>query len=671
MASLADLKLRTAHAPLRVGTAVATLVTLSGAQVPPPPNQEVALPTESTGCLVYGQSVRPKLGAEIWNVESRMHCQARCQQDPDCGRFRYHEDTKGCQLAPKDSWYINDHHCMSAFGAKRCVAGPRECPLIPDWCNEVPDADKFPAETQLDTNTAFSTGLQPPNMQCWPNGENEWPRLCNEEPITVLEDSQTGWSGLCQGLHKIDNIPRGKTCADVCKEDLWCSEWALVKNANNEEQCWAGLGDRCYKNHGYEGQLVHAQRIMHGHFRVLRDLKYAEVDGLVHVDVTNEKGMATTADLDGTTRCKNTCLSLVNCQIWIYHKSSGCWIEWPLKHRIKYPATKQSWGIGGSTDVVAGQYLQRVCGNLSGDVQASPVVPSTTPVPVPPTPAVSVLPTLCEPNNTLQLTAACQCASNVDSEECMMGQYCWEGNSCSNWPKPPGRTIPDDNTDGLGDDGEEEFGVTDSHVNDIIRMTMLVLMCLVCCGTASIGWVCMKGKGRDSGVRELEEDNYDERDADDSSPASEDFKRVQPTHADFVSRSVPLVMAPPPPAPVVAYTNYPRAAAQQAYMPVATSSASRGMVEVPAGTPGAMPMMENRNGGLVALPTLRLGGASPARMMNDPGPPTVCRYCGNVFMKDSTFCRKCGEPRSVFDMMDTNHDGFVTKEEWDRFGMGP
>lgn len=483
----------------------------------------------------------------------------------------------------------------------------------------------------------------------------------------MLEDSQNGWKALCQDLKQVDNIPEGKTCSDMCKEDLWCSEWALVKNWKGEEQCWAGLGDRCYKTHGYEGQLVQAQRIMHGHHRVLRDLRFAEVDGLVYVDVTNDGGITATAQADGAQRCKNTCLSLVNCQIWIYHKSSGCWIEWPYKHRVQYPATAASWGIARSQDVVAGEYMQRVCGDLSGTPGVAPAPP---PLPNQPITPGAPLPTVCETNNKAPLTAACQCASNVDGNECMPGMYCWEGNTCASSPKPD-RTLPDED-----DDEIIPVASNGSDWEKIVVVVLLLALIIVCCGLAGAGlmFMVMGSKSRASASTLQLSEVDDERDEAESNGKEANFTHAAP---GFVSRAVPLL----PTTTATAYApfaNQPRGQQppQVAYTPLATSSSvsrqSTPMVEVPAGTPGAMPMMDNGSGRLVALPTglptLRLGGA---RDMRDPGPPKVCRNCGNVFMPDAVFCRRCGEPRSVFDMIDTNHDGFITPEEWKRFGMEP
>eukprot|EP00929_Paragymnodinium_shiwhaense_P030788 TRINITY_DN17383_c0_g2_i1.p1 TRINITY_DN17383_c0_g2~~TRINITY_DN17383_c0_g2_i1.p1 ORF type:complete len:700 (+),score=149.76 TRINITY_DN17383_c0_g2_i1:48-2102(+) len=642
-----------------------------------------ALPTESTGCLVYGQSVRPKMGAEIWHIESRMHCQAKCQENPECGKFRYHEDTKGCQLAPKDSWYINDRHCHGAYGNSHCVAGPSACEPIPQWCNAVPDPTKFPADSQLESNKAWPMNLQPPNMQCWPHGPNEWPRLCGEEPVTVLEDTAKGWNGLCQGLDPINTMPKGKTCADMCKDDLWCSEWALVQNHKGEERCWVGLGNRCYKTHGYEGKLVAAQRIMHGHYRVLRDMKYAQVDGLVHVDVSDDGGLSATPEAEGTKRCKNQCLSLVNCQIWVYFKTTGCWMEWPYKNRIKYPATKASWGISRTPDVVAGEYMQRVCGNLSGTAPAAPPAPAlpapvpvpAAPVPVPvpadgsevvppavvppavvpptvvpelapaPAPAPVAEPaTVCETSDDAPLAQPCLCESDASTNECLVGMYCWEGNICSNIPKPESRQIDDE----VFDDADSTTVAPvvaaavpfDRHAVLTIVLIVAVIFCAGLIG-AALMTLCLRLCSKDGSSSALELQAFFE--GEDDSPASPD-RLDSPVVGMAHAYPVPMHGAP----------------MQAAY---ATPVVTR-MVEVPAGTPGAIPVLATSGGTTSApLPTLRLGAGRN-------GAPRVCT-CGSVFAADSVFCRKCGEPRSVFDMIDTNGDGVVTQEEWRRFGMEP
>merc|ERR1712216_385263 len=478
------------------------------------------------------------------------------------------------------------------------------------------------------------------------------------EPVTVLEDSQNGWKALCQDLKQVDNIPEGKTCSDMCKEDLWCSEWALVKNWKGEEQCWAGLGDRCYKTHGYEGQLVQAQRIMHGHHRVLRDLRFAEVDGLVYVDVTNDGGITATAQADGAQRCKNTCLSLVNCQIWIYHKSSGCWIEWPYKHRVQYPATAASWGIARSQDVVAGEYMQRVCGDLSGTPGVAPAPP---PLPNQPITPGAPLPTVCETNNKAPLTAACQCASNVDGNECMPGMYCWEGNTCASSPKPD-RTLPDEDDDEIipvasnGSDWEKiVVGIAPCSHHRLLRPS----------GSrtdvhgdgvevARFGFdaTAVRSGGREGRSREQWEGS--------EFHACSPWLRIESGAAvanNYGDRLRPLCQP----------ASWAAAATGGVYAPCdllfgeQAKHADGGSARRHAGG-DADDGRRQRKAGCTANPSLGWG-ARHARPWTTESLPELRKR----LHASAVFCRRCGEPRSVFDMIDTNHDGFITPEEWKRF----
>eukprot|EP00929_Paragymnodinium_shiwhaense_P114070 TRINITY_DN82393_c0_g1_i1.p1 TRINITY_DN82393_c0_g1~~TRINITY_DN82393_c0_g1_i1.p1 ORF type:complete len:1022 (-),score=195.67 TRINITY_DN82393_c0_g1_i1:123-3188(-) len=434
---------------------------------------------ETTGCLVYGMGITNYIGGEKWHIADRMACQKLCQEDPDCEKFRYHEDTAGCLLGGAGSSYVNDDHCMGKFGSKNCVAGPRVCDEVPAWCFEVPDPAKFPGKTQEETNEAWSTGLQPPNLQCWPHGDDEWPRECKEEPVTTLKDKASGWPGVCEGL-KQTNLPEGVTCEEKCKGSIWCAEFVETKSG----ECWMGQGVNCYKKHPWNDDVVTSKRFMHGHYRVIRDLKGAQVKGVVPIDVSGDDG---NLDLDvnvGMDRCRSTCLGLINCQIWTYSHSGGCFIEWPYHKAIDYPATTWSWGIGlpeKDQTVIGGEFLQRMCGHLS-DPSATTTT-AAAPVPVTQTsakcstlvcpsglelnteaaaldcagavcsaeaessdvktccvkPAPALVP--CTPNDNSPLSTACKCAATATLNDCGSGNYCWSDGSCNAEPKVP-TTLP-------------------------------------------------------------------------------------------------------------------------------------------------------------------------------------------------------------------------------------
>eukprot|EP00929_Paragymnodinium_shiwhaense_P023955 TRINITY_DN14879_c0_g1_i2.p1 TRINITY_DN14879_c0_g1~~TRINITY_DN14879_c0_g1_i2.p1 ORF type:complete len:386 (+),score=49.21 TRINITY_DN14879_c0_g1_i2:1022-2179(+) len=231
---------------------------------------------------------------------------------------------------------------------------------------------------------------------------------------------------------------------------------------------------------------------MHGHYRVIRDLKYAQVDGLVHVDVTDDGGLRSTADADGIKRCKNTCMSLVNCQIWIYSRSHGCWMERPNKHRIQYPATFRSWGIGSSSDIVAGEFVQRVCGDLSGsDAPALPPAPTDTVPPIPEgQPAVPTSP-MCPTSNKVALTVACTCESNANSSDCAAGMFCWDGNTCSSSAKPDPRTLPDDVDTSSPATNPVPVLAQTSERTQILVLVCGILLVVVCSSLAIAGLLSM------------------------------------------------------------------------------------------------------------------------------------------------------------------------------------
>merc|ERR1719230_2051006 len=95
---------------------------------------------------------------------------------------------------------------------------------------------------------------------------------------------------------------------------------------------------------------------MRGQYRVLKDLANIEIFGLQNVfDLDNMNQM-----VDPTAACRNVCLSILRCQYWQVHNSSGCWVEIPSRNSVAYPLTTANAKIN-TPECYAGELIQHQC----------------------------------------------------------------------------------------------------------------------------------------------------------------------------------------------------------------------------------------------------------------------------------------------------------------------
>lgn len=184
---------------------------------------------------------------------------------------------------------------------------------------------------------------------------------CDGEAPQVLDDTALGWPGSCLGLHRQLLTP-GATCESNCVLNVSCPGWQEI-SVHNASECWQGLGTDCEAFPGSR-TIVRAQRLLHGTYRVLRDLRSMYVAGLTfmfdHSAFVGERAK-------GVMTCNHTCLSLISCQAWTYSTRDGCMID---AGNLPYPPTAATFDAfaSGAVLVVAGEYIQRMCQRLLQEV---------------------------------------------------------------------------------------------------------------------------------------------------------------------------------------------------------------------------------------------------------------------------------------------------------------
>jgi len=195
--------------------------------------------------------------------------------------------------------------------------------------------------------------------------------LCPGEQVQVLEDYASGWPGSCLNL-RMKHLGAGFTCAQDCALNVSCASWQEVRAEGTAKQCWQGFGDNCF---GYPGgrSILGAQMIMHGTYRVLKDLKGVQVNDLYPIFHATKFSNDTPT---GIRYCNHTCLSYIACQAWTYSISEGCAVD---RGTMPYPPTTAVMVPSGpeAGSVVAGEYIQRMCRKEEALVEARAILATT------------------------------------------------------------------------------------------------------------------------------------------------------------------------------------------------------------------------------------------------------------------------------------------------------
>merc|ERR1712151_165864 len=149
-------------------------------------------------------------------------------------------------------------------------------------------------------------------------------------------------------------------CESNCRRNVLCSVWQL-ETLTATPECWQGsMGSSCYHRPGF--YAARAQRIMHGTYRVLKDLTGIRVMGMSLMFPPT-----VFADWkEAAAHCRLYCISALTCQWWQYSKVGGCYAEDVSQSKVAYPLTANNSQEQSDTDlaeaIVAGEYIQHYCG---------------------------------------------------------------------------------------------------------------------------------------------------------------------------------------------------------------------------------------------------------------------------------------------------------------------
>jgi hypothetical protein len=124
------------------------------------------------------------------------------------------------------------------------------------------------------------------------------------------------------------------------------------------------MGSDCYQHfYAQPGiQVMRAQRVMHGTYRVLRNLTGIRVMGMSLMFPS----YIFSDWKQGAVHCRLYCISALTCQWWQYSTIGGCYAEDVSKSSVAYPLTTIDSQSQTDTElakaIVAGEYIQHYCG---------------------------------------------------------------------------------------------------------------------------------------------------------------------------------------------------------------------------------------------------------------------------------------------------------------------
>ena len=311
------------------------------------------------GCFLYGW----KISDAIWgtpnpvNATDALQCQQICANTPDCETFGFQPTWKDCWLGSKMQVPTRSSDISFVAGPAECqVAGKFRSGLSASPACALSPSPNFPGSTALQSADEFADGFVPVPLQCWPHWQSGKPALCKGLPVETLEDTATGWPGKCLGLHRTQ-LPVTEDCESSCRGNVSCASFQVVRTDGGLLECWQGTGYDCFRD--AEVNVVQAKRFMHGHYRVLKDLRGYEVTGLQYAF----SGSFFSDVNEAVKMCNHTCLSNIGCHAWRFSTGDGCWFDDPLRGSLTYPPDSKTMvaDTEAAALVVAGEYIQRLC----------------------------------------------------------------------------------------------------------------------------------------------------------------------------------------------------------------------------------------------------------------------------------------------------------------------
>lgn len=272
-------------------------------------------------------------------------CSSRCMMTAGCWRWSH---------APSGECTLSDGNARPRY-VEGVIAGPAtrdcQCPA------RAPPPNRFPGATAELTQAAWGPGHgQPLGLECWP----KQPQSCDK--VEVLQDTQSGWPGLCMDLHHVA-LQSVETCEANCRRNVLCAVWQEVPRVGAPAGggCWQGVGTRCFSRDNADDVLpLAAQRLQHGQISLL-----ADTSGYQVMNLFCPFGADYFSDTDtAVEECRRQCYSDILCTHWQYIESTGCWRESPrVSPVVDYPLIfGQNARRNHGLNIIAGEYIQHYCG---------------------------------------------------------------------------------------------------------------------------------------------------------------------------------------------------------------------------------------------------------------------------------------------------------------------
>lgn len=317
-------------------------------------------------------------------VPNATSCQQLCQQQGNCTVFTFFDNSKACWLQTKDATF---NITLGVFYGGDTTAGPKVCEKVAPRCKAVVGKG-FPGTL----SQAFPTDYQPRKGVCWKKTDRtkDFPAYEPCAPTEVLQK--------ITGCTFPDSVPipastlaiEKRTCREVCDASADCAAWEMT-----ELGCYTGVGHNCTIVTAGLGKNASGERLGRGVTRAMHSWSGAQFvagavmkEGFVSIQqFVKIMDVSPTADLEvAADDCRDICASVVNCEFWQLDKQAGCFIDTSGPNNgLAYPLVAANFKEGVPS-VVAGEYIQHLCG-----VSAAAPGPAPTAAPVAPVPPKQAL----------------------------------------------------------------------------------------------------------------------------------------------------------------------------------------------------------------------------------------------------------------------------------------
>jgi hypothetical protein len=299
----------------------------------------------SVGCFLWGWTDPDANSEQAADINTIPKCAKLCRDSSSCKVFKFIAGTSKCFIGNGE---FGGNLVKAAEGD---ISGPGTCDFPAKGCvAELKSGAQFPGDTIDDSMNAWTGGFQPQATQCWERFENASLMPCSDA-VTDL--------GVLDDVKKITSLVTRPSlteaqCKAYCEADVGCSVWII-----RSSQCMTGVPGSGSTFSDSETDATAGGRVMHGKTRDIAPLKTKKMS-VTSENVFPKTVLDNIGEATAKKRCKEICVSNVECQFWQLMQETGCWVENVIGLNPIYPLVTAGITENAGT-VIDGGYIQHSC----------------------------------------------------------------------------------------------------------------------------------------------------------------------------------------------------------------------------------------------------------------------------------------------------------------------